>query len=75
MFSHGFTAVAEAIVKGFKAAQHVPAVRAAEKSAAKAVAAAIVAHLPEGQRPIAREVFAAGVEHLDELAADAGDSK
>ena len=72
MFSIGLKAVGASLVKGFEAAQHVPAVRQAERSAARAAAKAIVAHLPEDKRAIAREVAAALVEHLDELNADAG---
>ena len=69
MFSVGIKAVGAALLKGVEVAQHSPAVRKAEKDAAKALAAAIVAHLPEDKRALAREVFAAGVEHLDDLVA------
>lgn len=74
MFAHVFKTVGEALVKGFAVAQHLPAVRSAERTAAKAAAAAVVAHLPEDKRASARELAAALVEHLDELASSAGDN-
>ena len=77
MLSVGLKTIGAALLKGIEVAQHSPAVRSAEKSAAKAAAAAIVGHLPEDKRPLARELASALVEHLDDLVADAaaGDPK